>query len=63
MADVLAQAQLLAFRAALARIGFTPAQQDALNEHGFTNMYNMLIYSKDQIKRVCTVIRERTVNP
>ena len=63
MADVLAQAQLLSFRAALARIGFSPAQQDALNEHGFTNMYNMLIYSKDQIKRVCMVIRERTVNP
>jgi hypothetical protein len=63
MADVLAQAQLLTFRAALACIGFSPAQQDALNEHGFTNMYNMLIYSKDQIKRVCMVIRERTVNP
>jgi hypothetical protein len=37
--------------------------QDALNEHGFTSMYGMMIYSKDQIKRVCTVIRERPVNP
>lgn len=63
IADLVAQAQLLAFRAALGCISFTPAQQDALNEHGYTNMYNMLIYSKDQIKHVCMVICERTVNP
>jgi hypothetical protein len=61
--DAVAQAQLVAFQAALGRIGFTPAQQDALNKHGFTGMYNMLIYSKDQIKRVCSVIHECTVSP
>jgi hypothetical protein len=56
-------AQLVAFRAALACIGFTIPVQDALNEHGFTAMYGMMIYSKDQIKRVRTVIHERPVNP
>jgi hypothetical protein len=56
-------AQLVAFRAALGRIGFTIPVQDALNEHRFTGMYSMMIYSKDQIKRVCTVIRECPVNP
>jgi hypothetical protein len=56
-------AQLVAFRAALGRIGFTVPVQDALNEHGFTGMYGMMIYSKEQIKRVCTVIRDRPINP
>lgn len=55
--------QLLHFREALGRIGFDPDAQDALNQHGFNSMYNLLIYSKDQIKRVCTVLRERPVNP
>jgi hypothetical protein len=58
-----AAAQLVAFRATLGRIGLSVAVQDALNEHGFTGMYSMMIYSKEQIKHVCTVIRERPVNP
>jgi hypothetical protein len=56
-------AQLVAYRAALARIGFNTEAQDALNQHGFNGMHNMLIYSKDQIKRVCTVLRKRVINP
>jgi hypothetical protein len=56
-------AQLTLFRAALGRIGFDPDGQSALIEHGFTSMYNMMIYSKEQIKRVCTVLRERPLNP
>jgi hypothetical protein len=58
-----AAAQLVAFCAALGRIGLSIAVQDAHNEHGFTGMYGMMIYSKEQIKRVCTVIRDRPVNP
>jgi hypothetical protein len=54
---------LAQFRAALGRIGFPVDVQDALNAHGINGMYNLMIYSKDQIKRVCTVIRERPVNP
>jgi hypothetical protein len=57
------QEQLAAFREALGRIGFSPLAQDALNHNGFNAMYNLMIYSKDQIKRVCTVIREDTLNP
>jgi hypothetical protein len=50
-------------RAALGRIGFSTPAQDALNRNGFNAMFNLMIYSKDQIKRVCTVIREDPVNP
>jgi len=63
MADQDAALQLASYRLALGRIGFNQAAQDALNQHGFNSMYNMLIYSKDQIKRVCTVLRERPVAP
>jgi hypothetical protein len=55
--------QLVAYRAALARIGFDVNAQNALNHHGFNSMFNMLIYSKEQIKRICTVLRERPVDP
>jgi hypothetical protein len=54
---------LASFRAALGRIGFSIPAQDALNRNGFNAMFNLMIYSKDQIKRVCTVIREDPVNP
>jgi len=54
---------LAGFRAALGRIGFSIPAQDALNRNGFNAMFNLMIYSKDQIKRVCTVIREDPVNP
>ena len=57
------QEQIQAFRDALGRIGFSIAAQDALNRNGFNGMYNLMIYSKEQIKRVCTVIREDTVTP
>ena len=63
MADQDAVAQLASYRLALGRIGFNQAAQDALNQHGFNSMYNMLIYSKEQIKRVCTVLRERPAAP
>jgi hypothetical protein len=56
-------AQLASFRAALGRIGFNQVAQDALNQHGFNGMYSLLIYSKEQIKTVCKVLRERTVDP
>jgi hypothetical protein len=54
---------LAGFRAALGRIGFSIPAQDALNHNGFNAMFNLMIYSNDQIKRVCTVIREDPVNP
>jgi hypothetical protein len=54
---------LIEFRAALGRIGFVPDVQDALIDHGFNSMYNLMIYSKEQIKRVCNVIREDPLNP
>lgn len=57
------QANLAAFRAALGRIGFTPVAQDALNQNGFNGMYNLMIFSKEQIKGVCKVIRENADNP
>jgi hypothetical protein len=63
MTDQDAVAQLASYRLALGRIGFNQAAQDALNQHGFNSMYNMLIYSKEQIKRVCTVLRERPTAP
>jgi hypothetical protein len=63
MAQVVAQQQLAAFREALGRIGFSVPAQDTLNRNGFTGMYNLMIYSKDQIKSVCKVIREDTLNP
>jgi hypothetical protein len=63
MTDQDAVAQLASYRLALGRIGFNQAAQDALNQHGFNSMYNMLIYSKEQIKRVCTVLRERPAAP
>ena len=52
------QEQLAAFREALGRIGFSIPAQDALNQHGFNAMYNLMIYSKEQIQGVCKVIRE-----
>jgi len=55
--------QLAAYRATLGRIGFDVNAQNELNHHGLNNMFNMLIYSKDQSKRVCTVLRERLVDP
>jgi hypothetical protein len=55
--------QLVLFNEALGCIGFDPDAQDALNQHGFNSMYNLLIYSKEQIKRVYTVLRERPANP
>jgi hypothetical protein len=54
---------LAGFRAALARIGFSIPAQDALNSNGFNAMFNLMIYSKDQIKHVCIIIREDPVNP
>ena len=43
-------AELVAFRAALGRIGFSAAGQDALVAQGFTNMNRLLMFQKDQIK-------------
>ncbi len=65
MAQLIANPQehLAAFRQALGRIGFSVAAQDALNQNGFNGMYNLMIYSKDQIKSICKVIREDTLNP
>jgi hypothetical protein len=55
--------QLAAFCEALGRIGFSVPAQDALNRNRFNMMYNLMIYSKEQIKRVCTIIREDAANP
>jgi hypothetical protein len=65
MAQLIANPQehLAAFREALGRIGLSVAAQDALNQNGFNGMYNLMIYSKEQIKGVCKVIREDTLNP
>jgi len=57
------QEQIQAFRDALGRIGFSIAAQDALNWNGFNGMYNLMVYSKEQIKRVYTVIREDPTTP
>ncbi len=57
------QDQLAAFCKALGCIGFSVPAQDALNHNGINGMYNLMIYSKDQIKGVCTVIREEVINP
>jgi hypothetical protein len=57
------QDQLTAFREALGHIGFSVPAQDALNRNGFNEMYNLMIYLKEQIKRVCTIIREDAANP
>ncbi len=55
--------QLTRFHAALARIGFTEEKQDALNAKGFKSMYNLMIYSSEQIKCVCMVLRECPIDP
>jgi hypothetical protein len=52
-----AAAQLVAFRAALGRIGLSVAVQDALNEHGFTGMYGMMIYSKEHTEQEANCMR------
>jgi hypothetical protein len=44
MVDQDPMAQLASFRAALGHIGFNQVAQDALNQHGFNGMYNLLIY-------------------
>ncbi len=54
--------ELVQFHAALEWIGFPIAIQDALNEQRLVGMYNMMIYSKDQIKDVYTVIWECPIN-
>jgi hypothetical protein len=57
------QAQIAAYREALGRIGFDVPAQLALSQNGFNSMYNMLIYSRDQIRHVCKVLRERQTDP
>jgi hypothetical protein len=52
------QQQIASFRAALQRIGFNEEAQVALSLHGFNSMYNLLIFSKEQIKRICKVLRD-----
>jgi hypothetical protein len=52
------QQQIARFRAALGRIGLNEEAQIALSLHGFNSMYNLLIFSKEQIKRVCKVLRD-----
>jgi hypothetical protein len=42
------QQQLTAYHVVLGRIGFNIQAQDTLNQHGFSGMFNMLIYSKEQ---------------
>jgi hypothetical protein len=54
---------LAGFWAALARIGFSVPAHGVLNHNGFNGIYNLMIFSKDQIKRICTVIREDPVTP
>jgi hypothetical protein len=56
-------AELVAFRAALGRLGFNNQQQDAINAQGLISMQSLLFYQKDQIKRICKVIREHAENP
>jgi hypothetical protein len=56
-------AETLAFRSALARIGFQPPLQDAIVAQGITSLVDLLMFQKDQIKRLCKVIRERAVDP
>jgi hypothetical protein len=62
-AQVDPQVLLAEYNHALGRIGFDAAAQVALNQNGFGSMYNMLIYSRDDIKRMCKVLRERQINP
>lgn len=56
-------AELVAFCASLGRIGFTAAGQDALVAQGFTSMPRLLMFQKDQIKRVCKLLREWERDP
>ncbi len=56
-------AELVAFRAALGCLRFNNQQQDAINAQGLLSMQSLLFYQKEQIKRICKVIRERDDNP
>ena len=56
-------AELVTFRAALGRVGFTPPMQDAIIAQGLTSMPDLLLFQKEQIKRICKVIHEREANP
>jgi hypothetical protein len=55
---VAAQESLAAFQAALGRIGFTPAAQQAVTNQGFINVTLLGLVTTDQIKQVCKLIRE-----
>ncbi len=56
-------AELVAFRAALLRVGFTPALQDAIVAQGITSITDLVMFQKDHIKRICKLIRERPIDP
>jgi hypothetical protein len=56
-------AELAAFRVTLGCIGFSIAGQEALVAQGFTGMNRLLMFQKDQIKRVCKLLREREQDP
>ena len=50
------------FNEALQRLGFTAAVRIALNNQGLTTLQSLLYYQKDQIKRICKIIRDHDEN-
>jgi hypothetical protein len=46
-------AELEAFRATLGRVGFTQAAQEAIVNQGVMSFHDLLMFQKDQIKRIC----------
>ncbi len=56
-------AEIVAFRAALGRVGFTPVMQDAIVAQGLTRMQDLLMFQKEQLGRMCKTLRECAANP
>ena len=50
------------FNEALQCLGFTAAIRIALNNQGLTTLQSLLYYQKDQIKRICKIIRNHDEN-
>ncbi|MGH7955276.1 MAG: hypothetical protein ACREOZ_04875, partial [Gloeomargaritales cyanobacterium] len=51
-------ANTIAFRAALGRIGFDAASQNAIVSQGFTRMNDLNLVGKDDVKRICKIIKD-----
>ncbi|MGH3053398.1 MAG: hypothetical protein ACRDL7_00285 [Gaiellaceae bacterium] len=51
--------ELTAFRNALGRIGFTEPVKDAIVNQGFRTIGDLNVLGKDDIKRVCKIIRDK----